>query len=77
MPDLPEPLSDPGCVLVDNPVTNQREIVVTGYDDGHDVIIMTMIMKMMMTADPVDNPVVVAVTGYEKVVFVCVKFYRM
>ena len=35
MPELPEPLSDPGCVLVDNPVTNQREIVVTGYDDGH------------------------------------------
>merc|ERR1719204_454330 len=30
MPELPEPLSDPGCVLVDNPVTNQMEIVVTG-----------------------------------------------
>ena len=36
MPDLPEPLSDPGCVLVDNPVTNQREIVVTGYYDDLD-----------------------------------------
>ena len=77
MPDLPEPLSDPGCVLVDNPVTNQREIVVTGYSDDLDVIIMTMIMTMMMTADPVDNPAVVAVTGYEKVVFVCEKCYRM
>ena len=36
MPELPEPLSDPGCVLVDNPVTNQREILVTGYYDDFD-----------------------------------------
>ena len=31
--------ADPGYVLVDNPVTNQREIVVTGYYgdlDDHD-----------------------------------------
>ena len=28
--------ADPGYVLVDNPVTNQREIVVTGYYDDLD-----------------------------------------
>ena len=27
--------ADPGYVLVDNPVTYQRDIVATGYDDDH------------------------------------------
>jgi len=29
LPDLPEPISDPGCALVDNPVTKRRELVIT------------------------------------------------
>ena len=29
-------ITDPGYVLVDNPVTYQRDIVATGYDDDHD-----------------------------------------
>ena len=52
LPPLPLPLSDPGCVLVANPLTKAREVVVTkhGYNVPGGTYILDLDTRVWRTA---------------------------
>ena len=54
LPSLPLPLANPGCVLMANPLTTAREVVVTvgdyGYNEGGGTYILGLDTLVWRTA---------------------------